>query len=88
MNEETRIRQFLKQNFLFTDDGKIADEDSLMGKGVLDSTGVLELVGFLERTFGVTVEDEEMVPENLDSIRQAAEYVRRKQGGAAGFAGA
>ncbi len=78
MIEEAKIREFLKVNFLFSDDGRVSDEDSLIETGVLDSTGVLELVGFLEREFGVAVDDEEMVPENLDSIRHAAQFVRRK----------
>ncbi len=82
MTEEQRIREFLKQNFLFSDDARIGDGDSLLQRGVLDSTGVLELIGFLEREFGIRVEDEEMVPENLDGIGRAAAFVRRKRAAA------
>ena len=51
-----------------------------MKKGIIDSTGVLELVSFLEEQFGVTVEDEEMIPDNLDSLDNLAAYIARKQG--------
>ena len=88
MTEEMQVREFLKTNYLFSDDGKIGDEESLMDKGILDSTGVLEFVGFLEKTFGFTVQDEELVPENLDSIRHAAAFVRRKRLGDAAATGA
>ena len=86
MTEETAIRQFLEQNFLFSGRQTIRDQDSFLENGVLDSTGVLELVGFLERTFSVAVADEEMTPDNLDSITRVADYVRRKRGAPAGVA--
>lgn len=88
MSEELLVREFLKKNFLFSDDGQIGDEDSLMDKGILDSTGVLEFVAFLEQTFGFKVLDEELVPENLDSIRHAATFARRKRVGGTAVAGA
>ena len=88
MTEEMQVREFLKTNYLFSEDGKIGDEDSLMDKGLLDSTGVLEFVAFLETTFGFTVQDEDLVPENLDSIRHAAAFVRRKRLGDAAATGA
>ena len=76
---ESTVRGFVVSTFLFGQDGgNLADTDSFLETGVVDSTGVLELVGFIEKTFRVEVEDEDMVPENLDSIRQVAEYVRRK----------
>jgi len=76
---ETRLREFIVNNFLYgKSDGDLNDRTSFMDNGIVDSTGVLELVAFLEENFGVTVEDEEMIPENLDSIASVAEYVRRK----------
>jgi len=87
MSEETMVREFLKKNFLFSDDGSLSDDDSLMDKGILDSTGVLEFVGFLETAFGLTIRDEDLVPDNLDSIRHAAAFVRRKRPGGAAAAG-
>lgn len=76
---EEHIRLFLAQNFLFTDDGsQLEAEVSLLQEGIVDSTGVLELVGFVEETFTLEVEDTEIVPENFDSIRRLADFVHRK----------
>jgi acyl carrier protein len=73
------VRRFIGENFLFRDDGDaIAHDQSLLDAGIIDSTGVLELVCFLETTFGIEVQDDEMLPENLDSIRAIANYVGRK----------
>jgi acyl carrier protein len=73
------IREFVVSNFLFGQDGEsLADHQSFLENGIIDSTGVLELVGFLEQRFGVEVGDRELLPENLDSIDNAARYVTRK----------
>jgi acyl carrier protein len=73
------VRRFIGENFLFRDDGDaIAHDQSLLDAGIIDSTGVLELVCFLETTFGIEVQDDEMLPENLDSIRSISNYVDRK----------
>ena len=73
------VRRFISKNFLFRDDGDaITHEQSLLDAGIIDSTGVLELVCFLETTFGIEVQDDEMLPENLDSIRAISNYVGRK----------
>ncbi len=78
---ETLIRAYILENFLFTDDnGQLQDDASFLEEGIVDSTGVLELVMFVEETFGIAVEDEEIVPENLDSVEQLARYVRLKVG--------
>jgi acyl carrier protein len=77
---QERIRNFVVENFLFGDASNgLRDSDSLLNKGIIDSTGVLELVSFLENNFGVRVEDEELVPENLDSIANVTAYILRKQ---------
>ena len=79
MDSRPKIRQFIKENFLFTDDdGALADGDSLMMKGVIDSTGALEVIMFLEESFGFEVGEEEMIPENLDSVDNLVEFVKRK----------
>jgi len=79
MSIETLINSYILENFLFTDDnGRLQDDSSFLEEGIVDSTGVLELVMFVEETFGTTVEDEEIVPENFDSVGQLACYVRRK----------
>ena len=74
------VRQFIGENFLFRDDGgdAITQDASLLDAGIIDSTGVLELICFLESTYGIEIADDEMLPENLDSIRAIAGYVRRK----------
>jgi acyl carrier protein len=75
------LRAFILETFLFGDDTQgFENADSFMEKGIIDSTGVLELVSHLELTFGITVEDEEMVPANLDSLDNLAAFVQRKAG--------
>jgi acyl carrier protein len=73
---EDQIRRFLSESF-FVDD--IAAEASFLEQGVLDSTGVLELVTFLEDAFGIDVLDEELLPDNLDSVARIVRFVERKQ---------
>lgn len=76
---EQVIRQFVIENFLFgQEDRPIADGDSFLEHGIIDSTGVLELVSFLESRFALRISDSELVPDNLDSIEGAAAFVRRK----------
>jgi acyl carrier protein len=76
---EPRIRKFIEDNFLFREDRDgLSDEESLLDAGLIDSTGILELVTFLESGFGIAIEDAEIVPDNLDSIRAIASYVKRK----------
>jgi acyl carrier protein len=79
MNEvKSRIRQFIVGNFLFGQDNGLADEASFLEQGLIDSTGVLELVGFLEKEFAIKVEDHELVPDNLDSVNSVAAYLEKK----------
>lgn len=74
-----RIREYIDSNFLLgARDLDYADTDSLLDLHILDSTGVLELILFLEQTWGIQVADAEMVPENLDSVAAIAGYVQRK----------
>jgi acyl carrier protein len=76
---EHALRTFLADNYLFRGGAdSIADTDSFLSQGIIDSMGILELVAFLEQTYSIRVADEELVPENLDSIRQVSDYVRRK----------
>lgn len=84
MDTTTRgqVREFVVQNFLFGDTSRMpGDAESLLATGVLDSTGVLELVEFLEGDLGVRVEDHETVPANLDSIENVTQFVDRKRTG-------
>jgi len=78
---ESNIRNFIQESFLYREDhGPLAEGESLLESGLIDSTGVLELVAFLDQNFGIQVTDAEMVPENLDSVRGLVAYVRRKLG--------
>jgi acyl carrier protein len=74
-----QIRDFVTTNFYVADPRSLEDRTSLLDQGIIDSTGVLEVIMFIESTFGVTVEDSEMLPENLDSIERIAAFVGRKQ---------
>jgi acyl carrier protein len=81
---ETEIRSYIVKNFLFgVDDDNLKAEDSLLEKGVIDSTGVLEVVAFLDEQFGVTVQDDELVPANFESIQKLAAFVNRKRAASA-----
>lgn len=73
-----KVRAFVIENFLFGNDEGIKDETSFLDQGIIDSTGILELVSFVEEEFSISVEDEEMVPENLDSINNVVAYLERK----------
>ena len=74
------IREFIEMSFLFREGRQgLADDESLLGAGLIDSTGILELVSYLESEFGIVVQDEEIVPENLDTVGQIAAYVDMKQ---------
>lgn len=78
-NIASEIRAFIVSNFLFGQaDRALSDEESFLENGVIDSTGVLELVAFLEQRFEISVADRELLPENLDSVNNAARFVRRK----------
>ena len=78
MPTSAKVREFITENFLFGDGEKLKEDTSFMEEGIIDSTGILELVFFLEETFGITVEDNELVPANMDSLQGIASYVDRK----------
>jgi len=75
------VRKFIVEYFLFGDDENLNDHTSFIEDGVVDSTGILELVAFLEETFRIYVEDEELTPENLDCISNVERYVLSKMEG-------
>ncbi|MFO1426569.1 MAG: hypothetical protein U1F11_06270 [Steroidobacteraceae bacterium] len=79
MELRSEIRSFIEKNYLLGQSNGFADDASLLEHQVMDSTGVLELVSFLESQYGVLVADEELVPENLDSIELIAQFVLRKR---------
>ena len=75
-----KVRAFIVENFLFGDENGVKDDTSFLDEGIIDSTGILEMVSFLEEEFGITVGDEELVPENLGSINNVVAYLERKIG--------
>jgi acyl carrier protein len=78
-NIKQQVVDYITTNFLFGSDNEDLDEtDSLLESGIIDSTGVLEFVAFIEETYGITVEDEEIVPEKLDSIANIVNYLEGK----------
>ncbi len=80
MSVHDEIRQFIIDNFLMGQDSdSLKDDSSFLEDGVIDSTGVLELVGFLEENYEIKVEDEELIPENLDSIKNICAYLETKR---------
>ena len=73
-----KTRAFVIENYLFGEEGKLGNDDSFLESGIIDSTGVLELVRFLEATFDIKVADEELIPDNLDSISKIVAYLQTK----------
>jgi acyl carrier protein len=77
---KAQVRRYINDNFMLgVNNRPLADADSFMEHHVLDSTGFLELIAFLEETFHIAVADEEMVPENLDSLDHVAAFLGRKR---------
>ena len=75
-----RIQKFILENYLFsTDPAALGYDDSLLGRGIVDSTGMLEIIMFIEEQLGVTVKDEEMIPDNLDSVNRIAAFVESRR---------
>ena len=72
------VRAYIVENFLFGDDSRISPDTDFIENGILDSTGVLELVGFLEEKFGIHVEDDEVVPDNMNSLEKISRYISKK----------
>jgi len=83
MELRNRIRDYIIESFLFGDAEPLAtDHQSLLDSGIVDSTGMMALVAFLEGDLGLSIDDEELVPENLDSIDNLVAFVERKQAAA------
>jgi acyl carrier protein len=77
------VREYVIESFLLgEEEGELSDDDSFLETGLIDSTGILELIEFLEERYEIGIEDEEMIPENLDSIDRVAQFVRAKIDGA------
>lgn len=72
------VSHFIKTNFLFDENAELSDQKSLLGSGVIDSTGVLELIAFLEQQFKVKFEDSELVVDNFDTVEKIEKFILRK----------
>lgn len=78
---ENKIRKFLAENFILSEQvDQLSASESFLEKGIIDSTGVLELVFFVEDQFGIQIDTSEVLPENFDSINNLSAYIRTKQG--------
>jgi len=74
------IRSYIVTTFLFGDGSKLGDETSFLDNSILDSTGMLELISFVEQEFTISIEPSELVPDNLDSIKNITTFIGRKKG--------
>ncbi len=80
-DDKKLIREFMLENFLFgSEESALADDASFLDQGIIDSTGVLELTSWLEETFSIQFFDEEMLPENLDSVNKLLVFIKKKKG--------
>ncbi len=80
MNELAQeLRQFIDENFLFGIKTEYSEDDSLLEKSIIDSTGVLELIAHMEGTYGIEILDEDLVPENLDSINRLVRFISERR---------
>jgi len=83
MSVQERVRQFVVDNFYLSDAVELRDDTSLITDGYVDSTGMLEVIAFLESEFGIAITDTEMTPANLETIGRIANFVARKRASAA-----
>ncbi len=80
MSYMEKIRGYVIDNFLFGDGGQLQDDTSFMENGIVDSTGILELITFMEETYDFKIEDEELIPENLDTLASISNFLQKKLG--------
>ncbi|MCD4722484.1 MAG: acyl carrier protein [Desulfobacula sp.] len=77
MGKKNKIKAFIIENFLFGEDNDLKDDTSFLEEGIIDSTGVLELVEYLEEEFDIEIDDEDMIPENLDSLNNLEQFLKK-----------
>ena len=75
---QSEVRQFVIDNFLFGQGAQLKDDESFLDGGIIDSTGVLQLVGFLEQQYEIAIDNTELVPDNLDSVERITRFVQQK----------
>jgi acyl carrier protein len=81
MNLSNDIREYIIDNFLFGEPGNLSDDTSFMEGGIVDSTGILEIVGYIEEKYGISIGDAELIPENFNSINNISKFLERKLNG-------
>jgi len=81
MNLSNDIREYIIDNFLFGEPGNLSDDTSFMEGGIVDSTGILEIVGYIEEKYGISIVDAELIPENFNSINNISKFLERKLNG-------
>lgn len=74
-----KVYNFIQSNFIFDERKKLQDDESLLGSGTIDSTGILELISYLEKEFSITFDDNELVGENFDSISKIVSFLQKKK---------
>ncbi|MDA7686676.1 acyl carrier protein [Pseudomonadales bacterium] len=78
-NKRSVLRKFILENYLYTEDeSALKDDDSFLDSGILDSMGILEVIDLLNEVFSIEVEDDEMIPDNLDSINDLLAFIKKK----------
>jgi acyl carrier protein len=80
MQSKSEIRNFIVENFLYGQDNGLGDDDSFLQKGLMDSTGILELLSFIEEKYGISIDDEELIPDNFDSLNKLSAFITKKMG--------
>lgn len=78
MDYSKEVREFIVKNFLLDEAGSLQEDTSFLDSGIVDSTGMLELIMFLENRYRIKIEPEEMLPENLDSIQRVVQFLSKK----------
>lgn len=78
MDNIDKVRTFIVENFLFGDGSSLKDDTSFLQERIVDSTGILEIITFLETEFSIKIEDDELLPENLDSLNNIDAFLKRK----------
>jgi acyl carrier protein len=78
MSQIDAVKEFIIENFLFGEEEQIELETDFFDKGIIDSTGVIELVSFLEERFNISVDDDELIPENLSSLKRVDSFLEKK----------
>ncbi len=79
MEQNESIKEFVVENFLFGDGDKVGNETDFFEESIIDSTGILELVCFVEETYNLTISDDEIVQQNFSSVNNVASFIEKKQ---------